>query len=34
MTQRDAGPTVSSPFKQDSDYIGSDKQHSMLNLCV
>lgn len=32
--QQDAGPTVFSPFKQDTDYFGSDKQQFMLNLRV
>jgi predicted enzyme related to lactoylglutathione lyase len=32
--QQDAGPTVFSPFKRDTDYFGSDKQAFMLNLRV
>lgn len=32
--QQDAGPTVFSPFKRDTDHFGSDKQHFMLNLRV
>ena len=32
--QQDAGPTVFSPFKKDTDYFGSDQQQFMLNLRV
>ncbi|MFT3884188.1 MAG: VOC family protein [Flavobacteriales bacterium] len=32
--QQDAGPTVFSPFKRDTDHFGSDKQPFMLNLRV
>jgi len=32
--QQDAGPTVFSPFKRDTDYFGNDKQQFMLNLRV
>jgi glyoxylase I family protein len=32
--QQDAGPTVFSPFKRDTDYFASDKQQFMLNLRV
>ena len=31
---QDAGPTVFSPFKRDTDYFASDKQQFMLNLRV
>jgi glyoxylase I family protein len=31
---QDAGPTVFSPFKQDTDYFGSKEQQFMLNLRV
>jgi glyoxylase I family protein len=32
--QQDAGPTVFSPFKRDTDYFASEKQQFMLNLRV
>ena len=32
--QQDAGPTVFSPFKRDTDYFGNDEQAFMLNLRV
>jgi predicted enzyme related to lactoylglutathione lyase len=32
--QQDAGPTVFSPYKRDTDYFGNDKQQFMLNLRV
>lgn len=32
--QQDAGPTVFSPFKEDTDYFGKPEQQFMLNLRV